>query len=92
MKNTLSDLATSINCYFDVFLDHSERFCYSCLDINILDYEDHPNASTVHLYDGIVSLAYGGINPSDCGDPELVQCKREETCFYIDTTVSGTCE
>ena len=74
------------------FLDHGERFCYSCLDVDILDYEDHPNASNVHLYDGIVSFAYGGINPSNCSDPELIRCKTSETCFNIDTTISGRSE
>ena len=76
---------------FIFVLDHGERFCYSCLDVNLLRYENHPNASTAHFYDGIVSLAYGGINPSHCSDPELIQCEREETCFSIDTTVGGTC-
>ena len=69
-------------------LELKELFCYSCLDVNVLESDRQPESHAPSFYDVQVDVFFAGVAPPSCKSPLLEKCSAD-TCFTIHTNLTG---
>ena len=44
------------------------------------------------LFEAIVDVVFGGVQPPSCSEPSLVKCPPENACASVRTTAEGMCK